>query len=121
MKTSNINNVEPFINRSQLEAIEKRLALVPNTQLFCDNDAIYSEELGIFVNVFRIGAIPFYMNCIHDMNCLVEHVKNADTENDRIKTENTQLIDKISKLKQEIALLKSQNNDYENGGWVCDY
>ena len=80
---------ERFIDRKRLEGIERRLKLVPpgfhhkvGEQVFLKREEIPADLL---LTVHRLGCAEFYTQAQTDVEALVEHVKAADEENDRLR------------------------------------
>lgn len=82
-----------FINREQLEAIEERLKIVPSGNYYYQLYGTVYLQRGESINesvdekmltVHRLGCSSFYTLAADDVRLLVEHVKAADEENDRL-------------------------------------
>ncbi len=83
-----------FIDRKRLDFIEWRMSRVPPGVYVCEtavdgDEHIYLERdngnCDLVLLVKRLGCAAFYTYAREDMEVLVEHVKAADEENDRLR------------------------------------
>lgn len=79
-----------FIDRERLKTIERRLKLVPpGTHHKTAGDQVFLKRedgpADLLLTVHRLGCGEFYACAPQDVEALVEHVKAADEENDRLR------------------------------------
>lgn len=118
---SEIKKEEGFLVYAELEAIKKRLKILPNLEYKIEGNNIVHEGK-VFVNVQYIGGLEFYKNVVSDMNRLVWHVEEAEKRNNQLDETCVKALQKIDELQDMINILtnKLKGENYEKGDWILD-